>query len=191
MRLVLLGPPGAGKGTQAERLAEDLGVPHISTGDLFRAHVEAGSELGREAQQFMDQGQLVPDRVVNRMVAERLGAQDTAPGFLLDGYPRTLAQGEVLEAELAGRGAPLQAVLRLVVPEEELVRRILARAEQEGRADDTEDVLRKRLAVYHEETEPLEAFYRQRGLLLDVDGIGSVDEITARARERLREVAEA
>jgi adenylate kinase len=185
MRLVLFGPPGAGKGTQAVRIAEQYGIPHISTGDIFRANVKGDTELGREAKSYMDRGALVPDEVVNSMVADRLGQADCGNGFLLDGYPRTVAQAETLDAFLAGESTPLDAVVSLEVPEDELFERLLKRAEEEGREDDTPDVVRNRLKVYTAETAPLESWYRERGVLRPVDGVGAVDEVTARVREAL------
>lgn len=186
MRLVLLGPPGAGKGTQAARLAERFSIPHVSTGDIFRANVAEQTELGREAQAYMDRGDYVPDDVTNRMVADRLAEPDAAEGFILDGYPRTVAQAETLESLLAEWESPLDAVLRLVVPEEELVRRLGARAEAEDRTDDTEQAWRRRFVQYEEKTKPLEQFYAERGKLVDVDAVGSVEEITEDALARLR-----
>lgn len=185
MRLVLLGPPGAGKGTQAARLAERLSIPHVSTGDIFRANVAEQTDLGREAQAYMDRGDYVPDDVTNRMVADRLAEPDAAKGFILDGYPRTVAQAETLEELLAEWESPLDAVVRLVVPEEELLRRLGDRAEAEDRADDTEQAWRRRFAMYEEKTKPLEQFYTERGTLVDVDAVGSVEEITERALARL------
>lgn len=181
MRLILLGPPGAGKGTQATRIAEAYGIPHISTGDIFRANVGESTPLGLEAKQYMDRGDLVPDDVVNRMVADRLAQADTSNGFLLDGYPRTVPQAVELETHLAERDRPLHAVLRFDVPEHELVRRIEQRAIEEGRADDTADVLRNRLEEYHSKTAPLEQFYAERGLLHDVEAVGDIDDVTKRA----------
>ncbi|MBA2316286.1 MAG: adenylate kinase [Euzebyales bacterium] len=185
MRLVLLGPPGAGKGTQASRLAEGLGIPHIATGDILRGNVADGTPLGREAKAFMDRGDLVPDDVINRMVAARLDEDDAEGGFILDGYPRTVPQALELEGSLRDRGTPLDAVLRFVIAEEELVRRVSGRAQEEGRSDDSADVLRNRLQEYRSKTVPLESFYAERRLLRDVDALGDVDEVARRARATL------
>lgn len=185
MRLVLLGPPGAGKGTQAELLAQRHGVPHIATGDIFRENVKGGTALGEEAQAYMDRGDLVPDDVVNRMVADRLDRDDTDPGFVLDGYPRTSAQAEELDRMLNARGVALDAVLRFVIDEDELVRRIAGRSADEGRSDDSEEVHRNRLAVYREQTAPLEEYYAAQGLLCDVDAVGAVEEVHARVEAEL------
>lgn len=181
MRLVLLGPPGAGKGTQAGILADHFRVPHISTGDIFRANVKGDTELGREARSYMDRGDYVPDDVVNRMVADRLAEHDAEAGFILDGYPRTVAQAEALEELLAHRERPLDAVLRFTVPEGELRDRLAGRAAAEGRDDDNEDVWNQRFSEYREKTQPLETFYTDRGLVADVDAVGPVDEVTKRA----------
>ncbi|MGH8885596.1 MAG: adenylate kinase [Egibacteraceae bacterium] len=180
MRLVLLGPPGAGKGTQAARIAKQYAVPHISTGEIFREHVKGRTDLGIQAQKYIDRGDLVPDEVVRRMVGDRLVQPDAEHGWLLDGYPRTVPQAEALEQLLQGRGKPLDAVLWFDVPEDEFTRRIHSRAVQEGRSDDTEEVVRRRLVEYVEKTVPLEGFYRERGLLHDVDGVGLIDEVADR-----------
>jgi len=180
VRVVLLGPPGAGKGTQAQIIAGELGVPAISTGDIFRANVADGTPLGVEAQRFMDAGDYVPDEVTNKMVRNRIDEPDAEPGFLLDGYPRTPAQVEELDGMVKHTGHQLDAVVVLTVDPEELVQRLLQRAEEEGRADDTEDVVRRRQEVYAEQTEPLIGLYRERGLLVEVDGVGEVDEVTQR-----------
>lgn len=180
MRLVLVGPPGAGKGTQAAVLSEQLGVPHISTGDLFRANIGNSTPLGQKAKSYMDAGELVPDEVTNEMVRDRLNEPDAQEGFLLDGYPRNTAQADVLGGILADNGMELSAVLQFDVAEEELVRRMLDR----GRSDDTEDVIRRRLAVYQSETEPLLSYYDDK--VITVDALGTVEEITARALEALR-----
>lgn len=185
MRIVLLGPPGAGKGTQAVRIAGEFGLPHISTGDIFRENVKSQTELGAEAQAYMDRGDLVPDSVVNRMVADRLERADCGHGFLLDGYPRTVPQAEELERVLDERGTPLDAVLRFEIEEDELFARLTRRAELEGRTDDTSTVIANRLHVYRTQTAPLEAFYAQRDLLRDVEAAGSVDEVTAHAMKVL------
>lgn len=179
MRVVLLGPPGAGKGTQAVLLSEKLGVPHISTGDLFRANISQQTALGREAQKYMDAGDLVPSDVTNRMVEARVAEPDAANGFVLDGYPRTVDQADALKKILEHNATALDAVLCFVVAEDTVVERMLAR----GRADDTEDVIRNRLRVYREETEPLLEYYD--GLVVTVDGIGEVDEVNARALRAL------
>ncbi len=180
MRLVLVGPPGAGKGTQAAVLSEELAVPHISTGDLFRANINNETPLGEKAKSYLDAGELVPDEVTNEMVRQRLAEPDAQEGFLLDGFPRTTPQADVLSRILGENGMELTAVLQFDVPEEELVRRMLER----GRSDDTEDVIRRRLAVYNSETAPLLDYYRAK--LITVDAFGTVEEITARALEALR-----
>lgn len=184
-RLVLLGPPGAGKGTQAARLSERLAIPAVSTGDIFRANVAEQTELGREAKRYMDAGEYVPDEVTNSMVRDRLAQPDAAQGFLLDGYPRTTAQVAELDGMLEASGTRLDAVVELVADTEEVVARLLRRAETEGRSDDTEDVVRRRLQVYAEQTAPLTDIYAERGLLRRVDGIGEVDEVTARVTAAL------
>jgi adenylate kinase len=185
MRLILMGPPGAGKGTQAKVVADHFGVPAISTGDIFRANVSAGTELGKKAQQYMDAGEYVPDEVTNLMVRNRIDEQDAEPGFLLDGYPRTLAQVEELDGMIKHTGHQLDAVLVLTVDGEELVQRLLERAKTEGRADDTEEVIRRRQELYAEQTEPLIEVYRDRGILVEVDGMGEVDEVTERIFDAL------
>lgn len=179
-RLLIMGPPGAGKGTQAIGLAERLNAAHISTGDIFRANVSQETELGLEAKRYMDAGEYVPDEVTNAMVRDRLAQDDTREAFILDGYPRTLDQVETLDQILADLGSQLDAVLELVVDGEELIQRLLKRAETSGRSDDTEEVIRHRQQVYTTETAPLIEVYRQRGLLREVDGMGEVEEISAR-----------
>ena len=175
-----MGPPGAGKGTQAKFIAEHFGIPAISTGDIFRANVSQGTELGVEAKRYMDAGEYVPDEVTNLMVRNRIDEPDAEPGFLLDGYPRTLAQVEELDGMIKHTGHELDAVLALTVDKDEIVQRLLQRAEVEGRSDDTEDVIRRRQEIYAEETAPLLDLYRERDLLVEVDGMGEVDEVTAR-----------
>lgn len=179
-RIVLLGPPGAGKGTQAARLAEHLGVPAVSTGDIFRANVAERTELGQTAQRYMDAGEYVPDEVTNAMVADRLSQPDATDGFLLDGYPRTEVQVAELDRILADGGQQLDAVVELTASTEEVVARLLGRAAEQGRSDDTEDVIRRRLEVYAEQTAPLTSIYAERGLLVQVDGMGEVAEVTER-----------
>jgi len=180
VRLVLVGPPGAGKGTQAERLAEELDVPHISTGDLFRANLEQETPVGLEAKRYMDAGDLVPDAVTVQMVRDRLTRDDAAKGFILDGFPRTIAQAEALAGLLTERGEAIDAIVEFQVPEDELVARLLGR----GRADDTEQVIRNRQQVYRDETTPLLEFYGDR--LVTVDAVGTVEEITSRVLSALR-----
>ena len=175
-----MGPPGAGKGTQARFVADHFGVPAISTGDIFRANVSEGTPLGVEAKRYMDAGEYVPDEVTNLMVRNRIDEDDADPGFLLDGYPRTLAQVEELDGMIRFTGHRLDAVVVLTVDSEELVQRLLQRAVTDGRADDTEDVIRRRQELYLEQTEPLIEVYRERGILVEVDGMGEVDEVTAR-----------
>jgi adenylate kinase len=189
VRLVLLGPPGAGKGTQAKRLAARLAVPAISTGDIFRSSIADGTELGRLAQSYLDAGKLVPDEVTNDMVRERISRPDSAAGFLLDGYPRTVAQAHALDDMLAGLGAHLDRVVELTVDVSEMIRRLNRRAEIEGRSDDTEDVIRHRQDVYVEQTAPLVDLYRERSVLVQVDGMGEVDEVTDRLTSALRPAA--
>jgi adenylate kinase len=180
-----MGPPGAGKGTQAKFVAEHFGIPAISTGDIFRANVSKGTELGLKAQEFMDAGEYVPDEVTNLMVRHRIDEEDAAPGFLLDGYPRTLAQVEELDGMIRFTGHSLDAVVVLTVDADEIVQRLLQRAQLEGRPDDTEDVIRRRQELYAEQTEPLIGVYRERGLLIEVEGMGEVSEVTARIFDAL------
>jgi adenylate kinase len=203
MRLLLVGPPGAGKGTQAQFLAAHYLIPHISTGDIFRANLKAGTDLGNQAKAFMDRGELVPDSVTNEMVKDRLTHDDAAKGFLLDGYPRNVIQAEVLRAFLVERDTPLQAALELSIANDEIIKRLSSRrtcracgasaaagadncsscneTDLYQREDDKEEVITRRLEVYQEQTAPLIAFYRGEGLLLTIPAVGSVSEITERA----------
>ncbi|MEV6273156.1 adenylate kinase [Kribbella sp. NPDC051936] len=178
--VLLMGPPGAGKGTHAGHLAGHLGVPVISTGDLFRRNIKDGTELGRTAQRYLDAGEYVPDEVTNAMVRDRLAAKDARPGFVLDGYPRTLEQAGVLDDILSGQGRSLDAALVLQVEPDALVDRLLRRAEIEHRSDDTEDVIRRRFEVYHEQTAPLIEFYAGRGIHHEVDASADIDTVRAR-----------
>lgn len=217
MRVIMLGPPGAGKGTQATRIAGAYQVPHISTGDMFRANLSQGTELGQEAKSYMDDGELVPDELVVRMVDDRLGWDDAADGWVLDGFPRTMPQAEALDDILDERGTPIDAVVRLSVDDDEVVSRLSGRrvcrecgeiyhvehkppqvagvcdidgGELYQRDDDREEVIRNRLESYAEETEPLERFYAERDLLLDVEAVGDIDEVTERAMATLAEIEE-
>lgn len=209
MRIVLVGPPGAGKGTQAAYLAENLSIPHISTGDLFRANISQGTPLGLQAKEFMNAGHLVPDEVTIGMAEDRMRQDDAAQGFLLDGFPRNIGQAEALDAFLSAHGLKLDAVLDLEVPEDEVVKRIAgrricrndsshvfhaeySRPEKEGvcdecggqlyqREDDSEETVRKRIAVYHSETEPIIDYYKKQGLVTTISALGAVNEVTERA----------
>jgi adenylate kinase len=180
MRIVLLGPPGSGKGTQAARLKNLLNVPHISTGDLLRAAVKAGTPLGLKAKAAMDAGELVSDELMLGLIEERLGQDDIANGYILDGYPRNLAQAEALDQVLARIKQPVDKALALTVDEEQIVQRLAKRAAEEGRSDDTEEVVRNRLGVYREQTAPVTGYYAERGLLVEVDGMGTIEEISQR-----------
>ncbi|GAA1153967.1 adenylate kinase [Ornithinicoccus hortensis] len=180
MRMIILGPPGAGKGTQAALIAENRGIPAISTGDIFRANIQGETELGLQVKEILASGGYVPDEVTNAIVRDRLAQADAASGFLLDGYPRTPGQVEALDEMLAEQGHSLDLVLELTVDTDEVVGRLLQRAQEQGRADDTEEVIRKRMDIYAEETAPLAAIYSERNLVKQVDGMGSVDEVTAR-----------
>jgi len=210
MRLVLVGPPGAGKGTQAQFLAAHFSIPHISTGDIFRANLKAGTELGNQAKGFMDRGELVPDSVTNEMVKDRLTHDDAVNGFLLDGFPRNVAQAEVLRAILADKKTPLHAVLEFSLADEEIVARLSSRrtcrdcgAPSVGvdkcptcggdvyqREDDKAEVIARRLEVYAEQTAPIISFYRNEGLLISVSAVGNVEDITAHAISALSRVSQ-
>ena len=180
MRLLIMGPPGAGKGTQAQRVAEHYEIPAISTGDIFRAMKTSDTPLARQLRAIMDSGDYVSDEITNAIVAERLTEIDCAAGFLLDGYPRTLQQVEALDDFLASSGQSLDGVISLLADLDEVVDRLLKRAEIEGRSDDTAETIRRRQAIFARETEPLLEVYRDRGLLVEVDGLGAIDEVSAR-----------
>ncbi len=185
MRVVLMGPPGAGKGTQAAVVSGRLGIPHVSTGDIFRANVAGGTPLGLEAQKYMDAGEYVPDSVTNEMVRDRLAQPDAAAGFLLDGYPRTVAQVDELAEMLGSASTAIDKVVELTVDTDEVVARLVKRAADQGRSDDTEDVIRRRQEIYNEQTAPLTALYAAQGVLVQVDGTGDVDEVTTRVLDIL------
>ncbi|MGB7450112.1 MAG: adenylate kinase [Ornithinimicrobium sp.] len=185
MRLIILGAPGAGKGTQAQRIAEDREIPAISTGDIFRKNISDETELGLQVKSILSSGGYVPDEVTNAIVRDRLAESDATGGFLLDGFPRTPGQVEALDEMLSDQGTSLDAVLELTVDTDEVVERLLRRAQDQGREDDTEEVIRERMNIYVEETAPLSKMYRHRGLLVEVDGMGEVDEVTQRVRKAL------
>ena len=186
-RLLLIGTPGAGKGTQAQRLSETFDIPAISTGDIFRLNVKNETELGKQAKAFMDRGEYVPDSLTNELVRDRLSHADATDGFLLDGYPRTADQVQELDDILAEKNQQLDAVVMLSADVDEVVRRLLNRAIEQGRADDTEDVIRHRLDVYEEQTAPLISVYAARGLVITVDGLGEVADVTNRIVDALAE----
>lgn len=189
MRLLIMGPQGVGKGTQAALLAQHYGIPAISTGDIFRYNLKNQTELGRQAQAFMDKGELVPDQLTNAIVKDRLAMDDAKQGWILDGYPRNAAQVEALDSILTDLGTPLDRVVALHADHDVLMERMTKRAEIEGRADDTPEVIARRLDVYAKETEPLLAIYKERGLLLSVDGAGRIDEISRMIISQLDQVA--
>lgn len=178
MRIVFIGPPGAGKGTQAQRLVELYGLAHLSTGDMLRAARDAKTEIGIKAEEYMSTGALVPDEIIVTIIAERLGQPDCRNGYLLDGFPRTIAQAESLDEMLADKGTPLDGVLELKVPEEELFQRLSGR----GRADDTPEVIRERLEAYRKQTKPLLDYYSQKGRFVSIEGMGMMDEVFDRAK---------
>ncbi|OIH95345.1 adenylate kinase [Curtobacterium sp. MCBA15_001] len=184
-RLIIVGPPGAGKGTQAGRIAESFGIPAVSTGDIFRKNVTEGTPLGLQAKAIMDAGDYVPDSLTNELVKSRLQEPDAERGFLLDGYPRTVGQVEYLDGLLSDQGAGIDAVVRLVADQDALVGRLLKRAEQQGRSDDNEETIRRRQQVYLEQTAPIVDAYQQRGLVVDVDGLGGIDEVGDRIQSAL------
>ncbi|MFJ3032221.1 adenylate kinase [Rothia terrae] len=185
-RLLIIGPPGAGKGTQAVRIAEKLNIPAVSTGDIFRKNIKEETELGKEAKSYIDSGNLVPDSVTNNMVRARLAEEDAANGFLLDGYPRNVAQVQELDSILEDMGVEIGRVLLLVADNDELVQRLLNRAAEQGRSDDNEEVIRHRLKVYEEETAPLVALYTERGIVKEINGLGDIDEVTERILDALK-----
>lgn len=191
MRIVFLGPPGSGKGTQAKLLAERLNVPAISTGEILREAVRQKTPLGLQAQAVMEKGELVSDDLILALIAARIAERDARGGFILDGFPRTLAQAQAFDAMLAKTGESLSTALNFAVPEAELTQRMLSRAQAEGRADDRPETIRERLRVYREKTEPLIGFYRDRDLLASVDGVGAVAEIAHRIDEALSPVRQA
>ena len=183
MNIILLGPPGCGKGTQGAILSRHLGIPRVSTGDLLRAAVRDGTPLGKNAQSYMDQGLLVPDDIILGLIEEVLGSPQAKSGMIMDGFPRTTAQAEAVDRLLGARQMQIDKVLNFEVPDDELVRRMQGRAAKEARADDTLEAFQQRLVVYREQTAPLIDYYRKRGKLADVPGLGTVDEIAARARK--------
>ncbi|MDU0314926.1 adenylate kinase [Phycicoccus sp. M110.8] len=189
MRLIILGPPGAGKGTQAAKIAAEFGIPAISTGDIFRANIKNETPLGLQVKEVLSSGGYVTDEITNAIVRDRLFEADAEQGFLLDGYPRTAPQVDALDAILAEHDHRLEAVLELTVDEDAVVQRLLKRAEEQGRDDDTEEVIRERQAIYRRETAPLTEVYSGRGLLVQVDGMGTVDEVFERITAALRGAA--
>jgi len=189
LSIVMLGAPGAGKGTQAVRIAETHGIPHISTGEMLRAAIAAGSELGQKVKGIVESGALVPDELIVEVIRERLAQPDAKNGFVLDGFPRTIVQAEALDALLAVLGRPLQIVLELELSEETAVERMLGRAAEQGRADDTPEVIKNRFAVYRRETEPLSSYYRSTGILVAVDSSPGLDEVFAEIERVLDDVA--
>ncbi|WP_374009698.1 adenylate kinase [Leifsonia sp. LS-T14] len=186
-RMLIVGPPGAGKGTQASRITSLYGIPDISTGDIFRANIKNETELGKQVKAIVDAGDYVPDTLTNQLVADRLREEDAAGGFLLDGYPRTLAQVDYLDRLLAADGEKLGAVIQLTADQDEIVQRLTKRAAEQGRADDSEEAIRHRQQVYLRETSPLIDVYRERGLLVPVDGLGGIDEVAERIATALAE----
>lgn len=185
MNLILLGAPGSGKGTQGVLVADRLGIPKVSTGDLLRAAVRDATVLGQQAKGYMEQGLLVPDEIVLGLIEEVLESPDAQHGILMDGFPRTIGQAEAVDRLLADRGRSVDRVPVIDVPEEELVKRLLGRAAEQGRADDAPEAVRKRLVVYEEQTAPLIAFYDDKGLVVKIDGMGSIDDVAERVRESL------
>ena len=185
MNIILLGPPGSGKGTQGKLIAERLGVSKIATGDLIRAAMRERTPLGRQARDYYDRGLLVPDEIILGLIAEVLNSPEAKRGVVMDGFPRTIAQAEAVDQLLAERGAAVDRVLVFQVPEEELVRRMHQRAREEGRSDDTPEAIRKRLAVYREQTAPLVVYYRDRGLVTDIEAVGPIETIAQRVQEAL------
>ncbi|RAM38949.1 adenylate kinase [Arthrobacter globiformis] len=187
-RILLIGPPGSGKGTQAHRLSGQLHIPEISTGDMFRSRLADGSPLGREIKEFLDAGNLVPDNLTTAMLRDRLQERDARNGFLLDGYPRTVSQMDDLDGILDATGNRLDAVVEITADDDEIVRRLLLRSDAEGRSDDTEDVIRHRLELYRQETEPVIARYGRRNLLVSVDGTADIDAVTVSALQGIEAV---
>ena len=185
--LLIVGPPGAGKGTQAVRIAERYGIPAISTGDIFRANIKDQTPLGKKVSEILDRGELVPDSLTNDLIADRLHQEDAREGYLLDGYPRTTGQVEFLDGVNTERGQQIDAVVRLVADKEEVVRRLRKRAEEQGRSDDNAETIRHRLDVYERETAPLIELFASRGLIVEVDGLGEIDEVTERVLTALAE----
>lgn len=185
MRILFMGPPGAGKGTQAAVISKELGIPQVSTGDMLRAAMKNETELGKEAKSYIESGKLVPDEVVIGIVRERLKEADARSGYILDGFPRTSEQAKVLKEMLAEMNQKLDAAINLSVPDEEIIKRLLSRAEIEGRSDDTEPVIRQRLETYNESTRPLIDYYRNEGILKEIDGLGAPEEITGRIKQQL------
>ena len=187
LNLLLFGPQGSGKGTQAKRIAAEHGIPHVSTGDMFRAAIAKRTPLGAKVEPILAAGDLVPDDLTVGLIRERLAESDAAPGFVLDGFPRNMAQAEALDALLAELGRPLTAVLELLVPDEVCVERMLKRAAEEGRADDTPEGIARRLEIYHRETAPLSEHYRVDGKLVEVDGAGTIDEVWGEVHKALEQ----